>query len=337
MVFCLIQLLEDINIFRKAIWPYLTLKDICHLLKVDKNTRSICLGLNKLVSQKLRINFYNTCQENKQPSELKSIFNIFPKISKLFLSDNQIMEFEAMFVLYHNESICNSLKDLTVLITDESSNGISNLFNVEVLDISCSPIKETYNGMLIEISSMTNITSLNISNCHEIYHGVLSPLCYLTRLKYLYMDHCYGLSNYGLQHLSTLTNLEHLDLSYCTNISNEGLLHLKHLVNLKFLNLKVSAISSLSVLETLVNIETLDLSHCHLLTIHGFSSISCLTKLIRLSLYYCELLATITVIWFYTPNSKNYTLNYTPTHHLPVKLHTKSDSVRNLVKFRTES
>jgi hypothetical protein len=236
MVFCLIQLLEDIKIFREAIWPYLTLKDICHLLKIDNNNRSICLALNKLISQKLRINFYN-CQENEQPLALNSIFDIFPIISKLIFNETQIMEIETMSVLYHNESICKSLTDLTVIIYNDSSIGISNLYNVEVLDISYSPINITNNGMLIEISTMTNITSLNISNCHEIYHEVLSPLCNLTRLKYLYMDHCYGLSNDGLHHLSTLTNLEHLDLSYCTNISNVGVLHLKHLVNLKFLNL----------------------------------------------------------------------------------------------------
>ena len=60
MELSLFQKLKNIGVFRGEIWPYLTLKDICHLLKVDKYTRLICLELNNQISQKLMINFYNS-------------------------------------------------------------------------------------------------------------------------------------------------------------------------------------------------------------------------------------------------------------------------------------
>ena len=140
MELSLFQKLKNIGVFRGEIWPYLTLKDICHLLKVDKYTRLICLELNNQISQKLMINFYN-CQENEQPLALNSIFNIFPIISKLILNATQIMEFETMLALYQIESICTSLKDFTVIISNHSSVGISNLYNVEVLDISFDSVR----------------------------------------------------------------------------------------------------------------------------------------------------------------------------------------------------
>ena len=287
----LIEKLDNKGLLQE-IWLYLTIKDIKHLFVVNKCVNSISLKINKIISQKIVINFPFACHDlimHEQSLALKTIFVNFPNIYNLILDIDNELDYEVLSVLYKTKSVCKSLKNLNVVISNESSEGISNLFNVEVLDISYSPIRET-NGMLIEICSMTKITSLNISNCHEIYNEVLSPLSNLTRLKYLYMDHCYGLSNEGLQHLKSLTNLEHFDLSYCTHISNEGLLHLIHLVNLKFLNLKVCAISSLSVLETLVNIETLDLTHCHLFTIQDFSSILYLNKLKFLIFYGCELL-----------------------------------------------
>ena len=283
----LIQKLDNCGLLCLEIWQYLTIQDISHLLVVDKNVRLISLLINKQISQQISISLY--CLENKQQLVLQNIFRNFPNIYNLIVKIHQPIKHHCMATLYNTKSISSSLKHLTIPLSDDNTGGISNLSIIQILNISFSTISKI-NG-LIEISSMTNITSLDISQCIEINNEVLSPLSTMTNLKNLYMQHCIGITNHGLQHLSTLTKLEYLDLSYnSTKISDAGVLFLTNLVNLNTLNLQVCQIRSLSFSESFINITSLNLTYCNKLSNHGFSSILCLNKLTDLELCNCELL-----------------------------------------------
>ena len=283
----LIQKLYDCCLLCNEIWEYLTINDICQLLKVNNNVRTISLIIKEVICQKITINFYSFPVSQRQLT-LQKIFHNFSNIYKLVVDTNEPMDINCMSVLYNTNSICNRLKGLSILLSNDNVGGLSNVRNLEILDCSYSPISNS--NVFVEICLMKSLTSLDISHCIEINDEVLLPLSLMTSLISLNMQHCVLISNDGLQYLSTLTNLKHLDLSYGNNIDNSGLIFLIHLVNLKYLNLRTINISSLTFLESLVNITELDLSYSCRLSNYGFSSISCLTNLSFLRLTHCDLL-----------------------------------------------
>lgn len=293
----LIMLIEKLynNGLLQEIWPFLTTKDICNLFVVNKNVKLLSLNINKIISQKIVINFPFASHDfiiHNHSLILSSIFDKFPKIYNLIFDINHINDHKCTSVLYNNKSVCLSLKELTVLMTSDNSGGLSNLNNLTDLNISNSSIIGFGIDIrtMFKIGTLIKITSLNISGNSKVFNDDLSHLQNLAKLKYLYMEDCTGISNDGLVNLSTFTELEHLNLNSCTDISYDGLIHLRYLINLKVLKLKDSVITTLSVLEGLVNITTLDLSCCELLTNQGFSSISCFSDLTFLSLSDCVLL-----------------------------------------------
>jgi hypothetical protein len=277
----LLQNLEHFNLLRDGIWDYLTIKDICQILILNKNHRNIFLATNELYSHHtisltiVQCNLYNKC------NILNNMLKSFPNINSLFLrwkydinnynNDNNMdidynndnnMDIDSMSILYNTKSICNSLKELQINhITDSGVNGISNFSNLRVLNINGAPVT---NQSLLEISQMINITSLDISNCYYISEEGFCYLIKLSKLVKLNLSGC-ELSEVMLENLSLLTNLVDLELKYCHNLSNSGVFHLSNLINLEYLNFSsANEIDDLSFLTPLVKIKSLNLFYCGL-------------------------------------------------------------------------
>ena len=89
-----------------------------------------------------------------------------------------------VFSFYIRLSYCINLylTELTVAFTIKGVEGISKLINIKSLNISRSTL--SYMGFK-EICSMTNITSLNISDCKGITNQTIKFLKTITNLKSL--------------------------------------------------------------------------------------------------------------------------------------------------------
>jgi hypothetical protein len=294
----LLQNLEHFNLLRDGIWDYLTIKDICQILILNKNHRNIFLATNELYSHHtisltiVQCNLYDKCKI------LNNMLKSFPNINSLFLfwkydintnnNDNN-MDIDSMSILYNTKSICNSLKELQInYIYDSGVNGISNFSNLRVLNINGAPVT---NQSLLEISQMINITSLDISNCYYISEEGFCYLIKLSKLVKLNLSGC-ELSEVVLENLSLLINLVDFKLKWCYTLSNSRVFHLSNLINLEYLNLHSAfEITNLSFLTPLIKIKSLNLHHCNLLQDNlDSSSIHYLTNITLLDLSFCSLL-----------------------------------------------
>ena len=227
----------------------------------------------------------------------------------------------------------SSEKDASLL--DDGSIGISKLKKLHKLDISFSPITDE---STVEISSMINITSLNIAYCMEITDIGFYYLSMLTNLTILDIRDCV-VSNKVLEYLSTLTNLVSLDLKWCSIIKDDGTIHLSNLINLTYLDLANSRLSNLNFLIPLVNITYLDLSRslCWAgennlnLDNNVFLPISNLTKITSLDL------STSFSLHFHDPLAINFLSNLTNLTSLSLSGLTKITNLtplESLVKLK---
>lgn len=141
---------------------------------------------------------------------------------------------------------------------------LSLLTNLTSLDISNSI--EVRNAELTHLSSLNRINKLNISHTSITTVYSLSSLMNITSLN---MNGC-ELTDEGISHISSLTNITYLDLSRCNEISIDGLSSFKTLINLKTLLFanpisvdELEFISSLTSLEKLcIKIDNLCNSRC---------------------------------------------------------------------------
>jgi len=139
-----------------------------------------------------------------------------------------------------------------------------------------------HDGELLPVEAFTNLTSLDISNCHLIDIDPLAELTNLTSLKLVDDLIAFGiepLTNLtqlvslrlalpGLTHineLAELKNLEKLDLSYGFELTNiDGLVSLKKLT---WLSLEECIeLTDLTPLSQLTALKYLDLSNCRCIT-----------------------------------------------------------------------
>jgi len=137
-------------------------------------------------------------------------------------------------------------------------------------------------GELLPVEAFTNLTSLDISNCHLIDIDPLAELTNLTSLKLVDNLIAFGiepltnltqlvslrLALSGLTHineLAELKNLEKLDLSYGFELTNiDGLVSLKKLT---WLSLEECIeLTDLTPLSELTALKYLDLSNCRCIT-----------------------------------------------------------------------
>jgi len=271
---------------------YLSINEICKLLVINKDIRENVLEVNKLIPQQIKLNnvYIN---EVDNAIILKNIFFSFPNISFLYFKSNynsskNLVVGESLLVLYKTNSICNSLIKLTISMSDEGVNGISNLKYIQVLDISHSSI--TVKG-LIEICLITTIRSLNISYCKQIKNEDLCHLSKLTFLNSLDMND-FKISNNGLLYLSNISCMKNLNLinvhfDYDYNHSNNSVSNLSKMSNILSLNLSKICYNPrflMPNLTTLISITSLDLSRNFFCNNDDFSLISLMTNLKYLSL-----------------------------------------------------
>lgn len=276
------------------LFKYLSIKEICKLLVINKGIRENVLEVNKLIPQQIKLNnIYINEVENA--IKLKNMLFSFPNISFLYFKSSYNLKYlvgESILVLYKTNSICNSLKKFTISMSDEGVNGISTLKYIQELDISHSSI--TVKG-LIEVCLITTIRSLNISYCKQIKNEDLCHLSKLTFLNSLDMNG-FKISNNGLLYLSNIScmknlNLIHIHFHFDHNVSeiwdNHNVSNLSKMSNISSLNLCNSAIDPRTLmpsLTTLISITSLDLSCNWFRNNDDFSLISLMTNLKYLSL-----------------------------------------------------
>lgn len=294
-----LQKLEQFSLLHGEIWYYLSIKDICKILILDKSHRSLFLVINRSFSHNISLYRIFRHNINDKCKILINMLKSFPNIYSLNLglkfvtnNRNDVMDIESMSILYNTKSICNSLRKLRVVISDSGVVGISNLKYLSVLSINYSSIT---NQGILEISTMINITSLKTSTCINISEDGFYCLKNLSNLVVLNIS-CCSLSDRVLNHLSSLTKLIYLNLCSSSNINDNGVMHLSNLISLEYLNLSDSRITNLYFLTPLQKITSLNLSCCSFLQDNSdFSSISYLTNMTLLDLSSCHLLADISI------------------------------------------
>ncbi len=74
-----------------------------------------------------------------------------------------------------------------------------------------------------ELTKLTNLTDLNLSNCPCITDCVLSTLaCHLLQLRYLGLRRCHKVTDAGIGQLQKLPQLSSLDLTCCNKTTQKG-------------------------------------------------------------------------------------------------------------------
>ncbi len=118
------------------------------------------------------------------------------------------------------------------------------------LDLSGLPnLSDSDLKIILDKTSGTHITSINLSNCKNITDAGLAHLVTLTLLSSLNLSKCKNITDAGLAHLVPLTLLSSLDLSFCENITDAGFDPLSKLTSLRSLNLSGCMITLAAALK----------------------------------------------------------------------------------------
>jgi hypothetical protein len=124
-----------------------------------------------------------------------------------------------------------------------SSDPISSLTNLLSLEIYGRPgqagevVVIQHEGDVRPIQHLTKLRTLGIPHCH-LEHGGFDFLTTLTNLTELNLSQSPKLDDYGIQRFQFLTNLEKLNLQECAPITGKGFKTLVGLTNLTDLNLR---------------------------------------------------------------------------------------------------
>jgi hypothetical protein len=92
-------------------------------------------------------------------------------------------------------------------------------------------------SLIAEITDCPAITFLNLSENRKITNKSMELISTLTNLTGLNLSSC-SITDVGLVHLLPLTRLEHLDLSYCNRLSDSAFKELRNLRSLTYLDLQ---------------------------------------------------------------------------------------------------
>jgi len=220
----LIKNLEDCGLIRE-IWAYLDVNNILSLIMTNKDIKNMCLSINKDVSQEITLDFVNNRLETNKKKILINVISSFQNISKLTFKLSRIKPYcnrfskyhrmnESLDILYSCESICKSLRNLTVSIRDDAGvKGISKLNNLRYLDIYDSMITK---DAFYEIGSMSSITSLYCSgdSDEDKNDEALQQISKLIHLKTLNMR-SFNITQFGFSQLACLQKITSLDICHC--------------------------------------------------------------------------------------------------------------------------
>lgn len=120
-------------------------------------------------------------------------------------------------------------------VTDRALAELVPLTNLRTLNLSqCVHIGDAGIMALVHVPSLTN---LDISGCVGITDVGIMLLAQLSELISLEMPWCLKVTNAGLKALSSLRKLAHLNISGCQLVSEAGIVSLSALSNLESLNL----------------------------------------------------------------------------------------------------
>ena len=157
----------------------------------------------------------------------------------------------------------------------------------------------TYKGFA-SLQNLTNLYSLDISDCTYMTDAECIVLQNLKGLQFLNMSHC-TIRDKGLEYLANhLTKLQVLNLSYCSNLTDKGfasLHNLKELLTLDITGRTVYGSPGCSITDQrlahlavhLTKLQFLNLSYCMKLTDTGFASLQNLEDLRSLDLTGCAI------------------------------------------------
>ena len=166
---------------------------------------------------------------------------------------------------------------------------IANLTNLQSLDISeCNKLES---DDLRPIANLTNLQSLDISGCYRLKSDALKPIANLTNLQSLDISGCHELGSDALRHIANLINLQSLNISNCYNLKWYALMYIENLINLKSLN--ISGCSQLNgdalkYIANLTELQSLDIAWCTQLESDALKHLVNLKKLQSLDIGFCK-------------------------------------------------
>lgn len=207
------------------------------------------------------------------------------------VTDDSMAYFPSMNTLTHLDSYECRISDMGV-------NYISTLANLTVLEMGLpyhhKMNNQDYKGITIEAISklcrLKNLISLGLSS-RNLSDKALKNISTLSLLTELDISNCDLISNAGLHHLSNLRSLKVLNLSSCTNISNEGMSNLsehKNLTSLLANNLPRITAEAFTSFFKLTKLTIFNLDHLKIKD-EGVKLISRLSNITSLSLYGCSI------------------------------------------------
>ncbi len=287
-------IITTISIFGLYVKTYATFGDIINIAFKDSNMyNKICEELNDKIIKKDDTNKSISISEKD-----------IEAVTSLELNNSNIVEIEGIEKFTHLTQLNisnNNIKDINKLselknLTSLSIHGntisdispIGGLTNLEYLNISKNSLRDSdkENAVTKQLSSLTNITQLDMSHNYLKYTNGLDKLINLSNLN-LYDNAIHDLTGFntltnltilnlgennenntkegftGLESLEGLTKLEELDFS--ENVTPEVIDHITNLTNLKKLSLQRNEIKNasrsgnLEKLASLTNLEVLNL------------------------------------------------------------------------------
>jgi len=167
-------------------------------------------------------------------------------------------------------------------ITNIGLSYLSHLVNLKSLDLRYSEDITT----LVSISSLINLTSLNLGDCIHLIDDGLSYLSMLTKMSFLNLDNCSEIES--LSFLSSMKLLKALFLCNCKQIIQIEFAYISSLTNLEVLEISECNITHAQFLFSLKSITKLYMIDCNMLTNAGVINLKYLIKIKMLDIRRCK-------------------------------------------------
>ncbi|CAD7696075.1 unnamed protein product [Ostreobium quekettii] len=170
------------------------------------------------------------------------------ELQRLDLSNCRQISDQGLTQLLRIPSLRHLALAVCPLITDAGVETLTGLIGLESLDLACRgrvtttstfgeprcPSRVSTAGFEC-LSSLTNLTQLNLRDCFRITDAVVGALSTLTNLRHIDLSFCSRIRDESLGWLGRLTALEHVDLEGSFGVSDAGVQQLSSLTNLRYL------------------------------------------------------------------------------------------------------
>jgi hypothetical protein len=191
---------------------------------------------------------------------------------------------------YHHVALLHS-NLLELSINDCLEGGLcvisSSLSNLTSLSISNSPLLSS--EYLDSLSKLTNLEKINLHNLENLDDNSAINYSTLTKMKAIIVRFCNRLSGLGLSYLvANKEFLVQLEINWCNGISSEGYHCLSTLTNLTKLTVICTMLDDIGlnmICSSCLLIEYLNFRDNNLITVEGLNNIQCLIHLQTLLLF----------------------------------------------------